>query len=94
MNSNDTTDYSTLVENNFIIEEFVKRNYLKVNIFLGTKSTMQTTEQPKLDPQTMISSLGGAISVFLGISIISAFEFIELLIRLLIRLCAGSRDNQ
>ena len=38
-------------------------------------------ESPKYDDQGLVTSLGGALSLFLGISIISMFEIFELLVR-------------
>jgi len=38
-------------------------------------------EVPKYEFQSLMSSLGGTISLYLGVSIVSAFEVIELLVR-------------
>ena len=58
--------------------------YLQVKIFykdLNIQIVTQSEEFP--DIWSFMSNLGGAMSLYLGVSLISAFELLEFMIRLL-----------
>ena len=44
---------------------------------------MSITESPEYDFWSFMSTLGGSMSLFLGITLVSSMEFVELLIRVL-----------
>ena len=44
---------------------------------------MSITESPEYDFWSFLSTLGGSMSLFLGITIVSSMEFVELLVRAL-----------
>ena len=41
--------------------------------------SMEIREEPKYDADSLMSSLGGAFSLYLGITLVSLFEVFELL---------------
>ena len=44
---------------------------------------MSISESPEYDFWSFLSTLGGSMSLFLGITIVSSMEFVELLVRAL-----------
>ena len=54
------------------------KSFLKVNIFYESMSFTQTTENPALTFMTFLSNIGGIFGLFIGISILSFVELIEL----------------
>ena len=67
------------------LQDIVRNNFLKVKIYFSTRNIQTITESPKYNFQSLLSSLGGAFSLYLGISIIALFESLELATRLLFR---------
>ena len=63
------------------IKDHISQNFLRLNIYYRSKSTTQVLESPKYDTQGTLSSLGGAFSLYLGVSFISLFELGELFFR-------------
>ena len=46
-------------------------------------SVMSVSESPEFTAFTFLSTLGGSMSLYLGITFISAFELLELLVRMM-----------
>lgn len=65
-----------------IVERAVKQSFIKLSVYYENKAVQRSVETPKYTLDTTMSSLGGAISLFLGISIIACFEMFELIIRI------------
>ncbi len=63
------------------IEDVVRQNYLRLAVFYDTKAATIIQESPKYEFNNIMSSLGGALGCYLGISLISLFEFAELVLR-------------
>ena len=57
--------------------------FLQVKIFFWSMDVTQIVEEAKMNGQTTMNSLGGALSLFLGISFVAVIEFIELTARIL-----------
>ena len=64
----------------------MQRDFLKVNIYYESKTIEKIQESPLMGAQSLLSNLGGAISFYLGISVIALFELLELFGRYL-RVC-------
>ena len=60
---------------------------MQVNVYFKTLSTHMVTESPSYEGITIIYAFGGALSLWLGISLIAIFEIVELCIRLTYALC-------
>lgn len=62
----------------FTLQALVQKNFLRVQVYFTTKSVTSVREDPEYDFITLLTSLGGAFSLCLGMSLISLFEFFEL----------------
>ena len=58
----------------------MKENLLQVNVFFNTLNTHTVKESIYYDPITMIYAFGGALSLYLGISLAMIFEIFEWLV--------------
>jgi len=56
---------------------------LFMQLYFTRKTMTIIEEQPRYLFQSLMSSLGGTISLYLGVSIVSAFEIVELTVRLI-----------
>ena len=66
--------------------ERLKMDLLKVNVFMKTKNIKKVVETPTYDYITILYAIGGAVSLFLGISITMLFEVLELFADMVINL--------
>lgn len=71
------------------IKSLLNEQFLKVQIFYSSMTKTEIKESPKYDFGSFLVSLGGAISLYLGISIVSFFEIVEFVMRFLFK-----RTNQ
>ena len=69
------------------------QSYTEVNIFFETSSTMIMEEGLKYNFLKFISSLGNTANVFLSLSFISVFQFVELFLDLLLSFCTRKKDK-
>jgi hypothetical protein len=58
--------------------EEVKNNIIKFNIYYGTGSYSITTESPSLDMIGLLAYIGGTLGLFLGVSLLTTVEVIEI----------------
>ena len=54
---------------------------LQVNVYFATMKMENIVESPEIDWAEFRNSLGGALALYLGISFVSFFEVVELIIR-------------
>ena len=52
-------------------------SFVKVNIFYESMSYELSTESPKMDIVSMLASIGGNLGLFLGVSVFSLCEIVE-----------------
>ena len=84
--------YSYLIEENsnlasdFVSQEtnanVAAKSFVSLNIFYKTLSFELTEETHKMNIVDLLASIGGNLSLFLGVSIFSLFEIIEILIEI------------
>jgi hypothetical protein len=55
---------------------------VKVNIFYDSMSYELSTESPKMDIVSVLASIGGNLGLFLGVSVFSLCELIEVAIEI------------
>jgi hypothetical protein len=67
---------------NPIDAETAASSFVELSVFYETLSYTYTSETPKIDLIALIASLGGDLSLFLGVSIFSLFELIEIFIEI------------
>lgn len=83
-----TQDYvSELVANGSVAEvaflrELVRGQFVSVKVYYGTMSVSYVKELAKYNFESLLSSFGGAFSLYLGISLVALFEVVELACRL------------
>ena len=58
------------------------KSFVSLNIFYKTLSFELTKETHKMNIVDLLASIGGNLSLFLGVSIFSVFEIIEILIEI------------
>ena len=63
-----------------------KANLLKFNVYFKSMDSRVVTESETYDFMTLIYALGGALSLFLGISLAMVFEVVEFLVDIVINL--------
>ena len=56
----------------------------QVNIFLRSMDEDSIVEEPKYNLSSFLVELGGALSLFLGSSLVSVFEYVEFIVRIII----------
>jgi hypothetical protein len=81
--------FSAKIENNPNLScDFINRpisdehSLAGVNIFYSSLSYKSTTESPQTNVITLLASIGGNLSLFLGVSMFSLCEIIEVFIEL------------
>ena len=63
--------------------EYAQKSVVRVYIFYETLSFTESTETAsKGSPLSLAANIGGILSLFLGVSVLSAFEMVELLIEI------------
>ena len=70
----------------------VMANLLKLNVYFNSLNLRKVKEDIKYDLITMVYAFGGAISLYLGISLAMVFEVFEFLINTIVSLfyfCSG-----
>jgi hypothetical protein len=73
--------------------EKYQQSHLGVDIFFPIKQYVEITEKPKITLVDLVSSLGGALGVFLGLSVFSFIEIFEIIFQILFILCKREEKN-
>ena len=60
-----------------------------MDIFFGSMEVTKVREDPQYTLDSAINSLGGALSLCLGVSLVMIFEVVELALRLIYAICAN-----
>ncbi len=85
MYANDSLIISRLTENNIENNyETVRNSVARLSIFYNELKETVITENVKTKTFDLISQIGGTLGLFLGLSFLSLFEFLELLVQSLI----------
>jgi hypothetical protein len=64
------------------LNEF-KRNHLGLNIYLSSMEFTELREKPQISFIDLVSNMGGALGIFLGFSIFSFIEMLEIFVQIL-----------
>ena len=70
-------------------------SYFQVKVFyrdMNVKKVEEIKEYPSVF--NLLNSLGGALSLWLGISFIALFEIVELVVRLIHSVCLRFKESQ
>ena len=91
---------SNILNNSNLISDFFKReldsmtikeSFINVNIFYSSLSFILTTESPQMNWISLLGSIGGNLSLFLGVSLFSLCEFVEAAIEIFFILKTGKK---
>ncbi|XP_028396780.1 acid-sensing ion channel 2-like [Dendronephthya gigantea] len=70
-----------------VMRNYLRDNFLDVDIYFEEMSVEEITERPAYDEESLFGDIGGQVGLFLGASILTLLEFIDLLARILSRKC-------
>jgi hypothetical protein len=59
-----------------------RESFVKVNIFYDSLSYTLSTESPQMNGVTLLGSIGGNLGLFLGVSVFSLCELIEVVLEI------------
>jgi len=62
----------------------ITKNCIYLNVFYDDLSTIFTTESPSLTAISLFGNIGGNLGLFLGMSILTFVEIIELLVNIIL----------
>lgn len=63
--------------------EFLREKILFLNFYYNDLKQIEITESPNLTWDVLISGIGGTLGLFLGVSVLSIFEFVEIFLQTL-----------
>ncbi|ESO02512.1 hypothetical protein HELRODRAFT_161790 [Helobdella robusta] len=61
----------------------IKKNFLQVNIVFESNKPLLIEDKEMITPETMLSSIGGSLSLWLGITIMTLAELVEFIFNLI-----------
>lgn len=67
--------------------EQIRENYLSVTVLRETHIVEKNTQSAKMSPVDVLSNIGGQTGLWIGISLLSIMELIEMLYRLIRHQC-------
>ena len=74
------------------IDKF-RQAYLGLDIFFPIKQYTEISETPKVTFVDLVSSIGGALGVFLGLSVFSFIEIFEIICQILFLVFRKQKNN-
>ena len=74
--------------------ETLKESILNVNIYFDSLELTRIEQSKKMEISDLISSVGGTLGLFLGISLLSIFEFIEIVLEILFSKAKKLKSNK
>ena len=73
--------YGIISENETLSSEDKMNSIIKFNVYYGSLSYTITTESPAMDIVGLLSNIGGTLGLFLGVSVLTAVEIIEIFLQ-------------
>jgi hypothetical protein len=70
-----------IIENEALSLEDKTNSIIKFNIYYDSLSYTISTESPAMDVVALLSNIGGTLGLFLGVSVLTAVELIEIIIQ-------------
>ena len=83
--------YVNLIQNSNLSSDFIHRtinaataekSIINANIFYDSLSYKESTESPQMDIVSLLASIGGNLGLFLGVSVFSLCEIVEVIIEI------------
>ena len=79
--------FLNIARNSFIVINHYNLSLFQVNIFFNSMDVKHITQTPKYSSgYEVLGNLGGALSLYLGISLLGVFEVVEFIIRCVVAL--------
>jgi len=66
-------------ETTSLTDEKARRSFAILNVYYDSLTYTELTESPQMDIIALLASIGGNLGLFLGVSIFSLFEVIQVL---------------
>ncbi len=60
------------------LKQEIQQNYLKADVYFQTLNVREIVQSKKFAGDTIMASIGGGLSLYLGVAIILLFELFEL----------------
>ncbi len=82
--------YNNLLENNAsqeTINTWIRRHFVRVNIFTNSRKILVKEDVPLISLPDLLCNIGGCMGLWLGISLVTSAEIMELIVRLLYEVC-------
>ncbi|KAL5012169.1 hypothetical protein ScPMuIL_010720 [Solemya velum] len=74
-------------------DEHVRNNFLDVRIYYDSLMETETVQVPELTIEGILGNFGGLMGLFLGASLLSVSEVLELIFLLFYQRCQGSKEE-
>ena len=74
--------------------ETLKESILNVNIYFDSLELTRIEQSKKMEISDLVSGVGGTLGLFLGISLLSIFEFIEIILEILFSKAKKLKSNK
>ena len=74
---------------NLSLGDMIARNFLQLNVVFQHIYPHILTDKPDMTHEILLSNVGGLLSLWLGVTAMTMFEFVELLYRII----ASRRDT-
>jgi hypothetical protein len=87
---NTTNTTSHLSQNGTIDDQLIANSLLKINIYYNQLGYTEIKEFENYPTLNLISNVGGTLSLFLGMSLLSLFEIVELVLQIIL---SSSKKN-
>src|SRR6218665_31053 len=79
------------------VDEDIKRalkDFSKINVFVSDADVFLTAEEPAMTLTQLISDIGGQLGVWIGVSVLTIAEVLEILILTLMEFCRGRSKEE
>ena len=67
------------------------KDFSKINVYVSNTDVFLTTEEPAMTVTDLISDIGGQLGVWIGVSVLTIAEVLEILITIVIA-CSRKRN--
>ena len=82
-------NFRSKLDNETLSLDSIKSNIVKVNVFYDSLSYTQITESAKMNKVSLLASIGGFMGMFLGMSLMTFVEILDIIVRLILHKCSS-----
>ena len=77
--------------NQLLRRQLVEDNFVKIDFVINNRDYHEFTEVPKYSPCSFLGTLGGALNLSTGITVVVVMEMIELILNIISNATTGSQ---